>query len=313
MKKLPCPICTHSKGRRDCLLHNGKLICSRCCAELRNSDTCGECPHFSDSEKHAVNKMKNGGSPHILIEINPEVEQKINNALTVLENGNHSKAERLLKDILLEHPNNHLAHYGMGCTHALKEEVNQAIDYFKTCVEIYPYFTEAWHNLGTAYKKSYKLIPAILCAQKVVKYCDPKEREYAPNKEFLRLMTESAAEEGLTLDQYIKNGYTFDDAYSAMEQGDLQSAKEGFLKVLSYNNSHVQANGNLGLCFALSGEKALALEYLDKALELDPDYEVAHNNRISIAKMKEGEKLQIPMASVNYYPDKLEQQKNPNT
>ncbi len=74
----------------------------------------------------------------------------------------------------------------------------------------------------------------------------------------------------------------------------------------------MQANGNLGLCYALSGEKALALEYLDKALELDPDYEIARNNRIAIAKMKEGEKLQIPMASVNYYPDKLEQQKKLN-
>lgn len=256
--------------------------------------------------------MKNGGTPHFLIEIDPEVAQKIDEALIVLENGNHAEAERLLTDILLKHPNNHLAHYGVGCVHAQKEEVDQAIDHFKTSVEIYPYFTEAWHNLGTAYKKSLKLIPAILCAQKVVEYCDSGEREYASNKEFLRIMTEAAAEDGLTLDQYIKNGFTFDYAFDAMEQGDLQSAKEGFLKVLSYNNSHVQANGNLGLCFALSGEKALALEYLDKALELDPDYEIARDNRIPIAKMKEGDKLKIPMGSVNYYSDKLEQQKNLN-
>jgi tetratricopeptide (TPR) repeat protein len=311
MKKTPCPICTRTKGRRDCLLHNGALICSRCCAELRCSETCSKCPHFSEAEKHTVEKIKKSGSPHFLIEINPEVEQEIDNALIVLENGNHAKAERLLTDILLEHPINHLAHYGMGCVHAMKEEVDQAIDHFKTSVEIYPYFTEAWHNLGTAYKKSLKLNHALICAQKVLQYCNPTDREYASNKEFLHWMTESAAEDGLTLDQYIKNGFIFDDAFEAMEQADLQSAKEGFLKVLSYTKSHVQANGNLGLCYALSGEKALALEYLDKALELDPDYEIARNNRIPVAKMKEGEKLQTPMGSINYYPDKLEQQ-NPN-
>lgn len=250
--------------------------------------------------------MKSGGSSRFLTEINPELEQAIDNALIILENGNHAKAERLLTDILAQHPNNHLAHYGMGCFHALKEEVDQAIEHFKTSVEICPYFTEAWHNLGTAYKKSLKLIPAILCAQKVVEYSDPTDREYSPNKEFLHFMKESAAEEGLTLDQYIENGNTFDNAFEAIEQGDLQRAKDGFLKVLSSSKSHVQANGNLGLCYALSGEKALALEYFDKALELDPNYQVASNNRIAIEKMKEGEKLQIPMASVNYYADQLE-------
>lgn len=36
--------------------------------------------------------------------------------------------------------------------------------------------------------------------------------------------------------------------------------------------------GNLGLCYALTGNKEKGIEYLKKALEINPDYEMARNN-----------------------------------
>jgi hypothetical protein len=38
-------------------------------------------------------------------------------------------------------------------------------------------------------------------------------------------------------------------------------------------------------------------------LELDPEYEIAAVNRIGIEKMREGERLEGKMGSVDYYQD----------
>ncbi len=51
------------------------------------------------------------------------------------------------------------------------------------------------------------------------------------------------------------------------------------------------------------GEKEKALECLDKSLELDPEYEVAAVNKVTIEKMEDGERLEGKIGSVNYYRD----------
>jgi tetratricopeptide (TPR) repeat protein len=76
-----------------------------------------------------------------------------------------------------------------------------------------------------------------------------------------------------------------------------------FRRVLSTDPKHVQSWGNLGLAYAGIGERGKALECLDKALELDPEYEIAAVNRIGIEKMREGERLEGKIDSVDYYRD----------
>jgi hypothetical protein len=51
------------------------------------------------------------------------------------------------------------------------------------------------------------------------------------------------------------------------------------------------------------GEKGKVLECLDKALQLDPEYEIAAVNRLGIERMREGERLEGKMGSVDYYRD----------
>jgi tetratricopeptide (TPR) repeat protein len=76
-----------------------------------------------------------------------------------------------------------------------------------------------------------------------------------------------------------------------------------FRRVLSTDPKHVQSWGNLGLAYASIGERGKALECLDKALEFDPEYEIAAVNRIGVEKMREGERLESKMDSVDYYRD----------
>ena len=84
-----------------------------------------------------------------------------------------------------------------------------------------------------------------------------------------------------------------------------------FDRVLAQNPDHVQSHGNVALAYAGLGQKALALEHLDKALALDPTYGPAILNRKAIEAMKEGEP-QGPLAVVEteYYRERLKAEKS---
>jgi tetratricopeptide (TPR) repeat protein len=90
------------------------------------------------------------------------------------------------------------------------------------------------------------------------------------------------------LDAYLENQLVFDQAFQDLTNKNSQRALEGFQKVLDQNPNHVQSYGNLGLAYAQLGQKALALECLDKALALDPGYEPARFNRLNVVQMQEG-------------------------
>ncbi len=106
-----------------------------------------------------------------------------------------------------------------------------------------------------------------------------------------------------SLDTYLNNSDTFNKAFAALQNREFISAISLFKRVLATDPKHVQSWGNLGLAYAGVGEKGKALECLDRALELDPEYEVAVVNRIAIEKLSEGECLEGKIDSVNYYRD----------
>ncbi len=85
---------------------------------------------------------------------------------------------------------------------------------------------------------------------------------------------------------------------SALEKRDFISAINLYRRVLETDPKHVQSWGNLGLAYAGIGERGKALECLDKALELNPEYEIAPVNQL-----KDGERFEGNIESVDYYRD----------
>ena len=56
MKK-KCPICLKGKSRRVCMIKEDQMICSKCCAEIRNNDCVG-CEHYkTPQETRKYNKI----------------------------------------------------------------------------------------------------------------------------------------------------------------------------------------------------------------------------------------------------------------
>jgi tetratricopeptide (TPR) repeat protein len=65
----------------------------------------------------------------------------------------------------------------------------------------------------------------------------------------------------------------------------------------------VQSLGNLALCHAFLGDKQKALETLDKALAIDPEYLPARQNKAIILALPEGESRPQGGIKTIGYPD----------
>lgn len=306
-----CSICLKDKARRECKLKEDAKICSRCCAETRIPD-CGGCLHYVQSEKYAVEKIKNAGPKGFIARIDPEVDEAVGEALELVEKGKIAKAEKLIKDLLNKHPDIYTVQYAMGTVQAMKGDFADSIIYFDKSVEIFPYCLEAWLNRGMSYIRMADIGNAVKSLQKVIEFGNKDEELVITARERLRDLEDVAYKgSGLTLSDYVKSSDEFAQAFSAMNARNYDKAIKGFNKVLSFDKNHVQSHGNLGLCYAYLGEKSKALAAFDRALALDPAYEPAIGNKKILLSLKEGEKMEdIQFASIEYYRETFYNKKN---
>jgi tetratricopeptide (TPR) repeat protein len=237
--------------------------------------------------------------------LDPEIEDQVDQALSVMEKGDTVAAESRLKGLLRDNPDLYITHFGMGTLHAFKNELDQAQACFSRALEIFPYFALAWYNLGVVYKE--KLLPGqmALAFRNTVKYGSPEEDFVKEARRFVRSFEQQLREtEGLTLDDYVLGEKRFGEAFDEMKNGHYEEALAGFRETLELHPSHEQSYGNMGLCYAALGQKQKALESFDRALEIAPDYEPASINKAMVERLGEGEKLpRKGVREVQYYKD----------
>lgn len=251
-------------------------------------------------------KRKKIKPQNFLMRIDQEVDQEVDQALEMAERGKISPAEKIISQLLKENPDIYTVQYAMGVICAMKGQFAEAIAYFDKAIAIFPYCVEAWFNKGASHQKNKELDEMIRAFQKVVELGDPKEDFVSQARAIIKDIEVHLFEsKGLTLDGYLKGWKKFQEAFAAMEKGQLEIALSGFQAVLAIDPKHTQSYGNMGICYARLGHKQKALTSLDKALELDSNYEPALLNREVVSLLKEGEKLEdkSKYESVEYYKD----------
>ena len=219
------------------------------------------------------------------------------------ESGHLSTGEKQMAELLRKYPNYHTVLYGMGVCHALQDKFEDAIGFFKRAVAIFPYLTEAHFNMAMAHLQLGDIGGVVRAFKEVIRVGRDEELVSEAKRRLADLERGSVELTGLSLDTFLNNSETYSKAFAALENREFMPAINLFKRVLETDPKHVQSWGNLGLAYAAIGEKDKALECLDKALELDPEYEIAAVNRIGIEKMREGERLEGNIDSVNYYRD----------
>jgi len=301
--KVKCQECGSAKAKRTCKIKNGIPICPSCCAKLR-SRVCDDCSHYEASVRYQMEKpTKEQKERDFITLIDPDIDEECDKALSLVEYGQITQAEKLMSELLKKYPDYHTVQYGMGVCYVFQEKLEEGIRFFKKAVDIFPYFTEAHFNMAMAYSRLGEVGETVKAFKEVIRVGGDKElvSEAKNRVEDLERMVEK--HHGFDLDTYLRNNGTFNKAFAALQETEFDLAVDLFTKVLSVDPKNVQSWGNLGLAYAGVGQRAKALECLDKALELDPKYELAIANRMFVEKMVEGECLKGKIESVNYYRD----------
>ena len=296
---MKCVLCHERKGKRDCKLMSGQFICPSCCAATRRTE-CAGCSYYEASlayqrEKQMRNKV-------FITEIIPDVDDRCDEALVLIEKGDIGRGQALLEDLRREHPNYHMVLYGIGVCHGMRGQMDEAIACFERAVEIYPAFAHAQYNLGESYRKKLDLENAVRGFEAAIA-ADGSDGEAGQlARKRLDELEATVKTSGVDLSTYLRNRRIFDRGFVALQDRRFEAAIDLFAQVLATQNDHVQSYGNMGLAYARIGNRQKALECLNKALELDPGYEPALINRLVVERLKDGEALpDFDQRELNYY------------
>ena len=296
---MKCALCHERKGKRGCKLISARFVCPSCCASTRRAE-CDDCGYYQASE--AYQREKQVRTTTFITEIIPDLDDQCDEALALLERGNIAQGQANLEDLRRQHPNYHTVLYGIGVCHGMQGQMDEAISCLERAVEIFPAFAHAHYNLGSSYRQKFDVENAVKSYEAAIA-ADGSEGEVGRlARERLDEIEAIVEKGGVSLSTYIRNGRIFDRGFLALQEGRFQAAIDLFAQVLATQNDHVQSYGNMGLAYAILGNRQKALECLDKAIELDPGYEPAIVNRLSVQRLKDGEALpDFDPRELNYY------------
>jgi tetratricopeptide (TPR) repeat protein len=303
MAKERCQLCGQSKAKRTCKIKRQIGICPVCCSKIR-SDECVGCTYYEASIRyHSEKSERPAKEKPFIAPIYPEVDEECDRILSLVESGHLSGGENLMRELYKKYPNYHTVLYGMGVCHVLQDKFEEAIEFFKRAVAIFPYLTEAHFNMAMAYMKLADIGGVVGALREVIRVGSNEDLISEARRRLADLEKMAMELKGFNLDTYVNNSRIYSKAFAALQNQEFMLAINLFKRVLETDSKHVQSWGNLGLAYAGIGERDKALECLDKALELDPGYEIAVVNRISIERMRDGERLEGRIDSVDYYRD----------
>ena len=296
---MKCALCHDRKGKRGCKLVSAQFVCPSCCASIRR-DECEGCGYYQASEVYQREKQVRKKT--FITELIPDVDDQCDEALTLVDKGHIARGQAILEDLRRQYPDYHTVLYGIGVCHGIKGETDEAISCLERAVEIFPDFAHAHYNLGSLYTKKLDLENAVKAYEAAIA-ADGSDGEIGClARQRLDALEAIAKTSGVSLSTHIRNAKIFDRGFLALQEKRFQAAIDLFAQVLATQKDHVQCYGNMGLAYAILGNRRKALECLDKAIELDPEYEPAIVNRLAIASLKEGEALpDFDARELSYY------------
>jgi Tfp pilus assembly protein PilF len=213
-------------------------------------------------------------------------------------------ARNEIEDMLERYPERWEPLYLKGTCLAMQGKPEQAIPLLNQAIAAEP-SAQAYLNLATAHQALFHHEQWITCLRKVVDL-DGETGQYghlakAHIDEFAASILKS---DGISLDQHFAVGRIYDEAFKNLTAGHFDEAIRGFSEVLEALPCHVQSYGNLGLAHAGLGARDRAISCLEKAIELDPDYQPAIVNR-RILMDAPNERLAVQsMREIDFYGDR---------
>jgi tetratricopeptide (TPR) repeat protein len=186
----------------------------------------------------------------------------------------------------------------------MRGKPDQAIPLLNQAIAAEP-SAEAYLNLATAHQSLFHMEEWITCLRKVVELDGETGSLGRVAKVHIDEFAVSIRKtDGISLDQHFAVGRIYDQAFKDLVTGRFDKAIHGFSEVLKVLPHHVQSYGNLGLAYAGQGDRDRAIACLDKAIELDAEYQPAIDNR-RILVVAPDERLAVQsIREIDFYGDR---------
>jgi len=265
-------------------------------------------PH--DDARKIMNKLapfvKEEGAHYIAADESDETEfdEWCDEVSCLMEDKHFRDARNEIEEMLERYPERWEPLYLKGTCLAMEGKPDQAIPLLNQAIATEP-SPEAYLNLATAHQALFHLEEWVTCLRKVVDL-DGETGQYGHVAkmhidEFAASIRKS---DGISLDQHFAVGRIYDQAFKNLTTGHFDEAIRGFLEVLKALPNHVQTYGNLGLAYAGQGERDRAIACLDKAIELDADYQPAIDNRRILLDAPDEWLAVQSMREIDFYGDR---------
>ncbi len=266
---------------------------------------CGSRKKYKKCCLHNIPKLPSFES-NFIAPLYPELDEEFDQSFSYLEDGDIANAKEIANRLMDSYSDSHIVHFVLGVCLLQEKLLEEAVASFERSVQIYPYFSEGYYNLGSLYLQTARTHKSVDCFRKIIQI-EGKNSELGEKAQqeldwIERLIN---LQYKTSLHRYLEREKLFDAAFECLMSKKYKMSIELFHKVLEQEPDNVQSHGNLGLAYAQIGDKKTALEHLDKALSLDPTYELARVNRSIIAQLEEGEALEAETDSISYYLERI--------
>jgi tetratricopeptide (TPR) repeat protein len=233
------------------------------------------------------------------------LEEWCDSVTGLLEEKRLGEARGEIEEMIEEFPDYAEPHYFMGTCLAMEGKAAEAIVFLNRALSIEP-SAEAYFNLANVHKALFQIAECVDCLKKAIardgKKGDLGRQAKAALDEIASTVRKTS---GLTMDRFLENKARFDRAFACLKAGRFEDAIQGFHHVLSVQPSHVQSHGNLGLAYAGLGNHEKAIAHLERAIELDPDYQPAIENLNVVRTAQPGERVRAAsFLETDFYAEK---------
>lgn len=248
-----------------------------------------------------------------VVSTSSEIFEACDAALMKIESGDIQGGEIEAERLYDLYPYDYMVNYLQGVCSISRESYQDAIYFFVNAIAINPKFCEGYYNLANAFLHEHQMPESITCFRKIIEIQGENGELGKLAKQRIDSISGMLQKiSGITMENYLNQHKLFEKAHEALKQKRYEKAISSFKQVLILEPKHVQSYGNIALAYSALGEQKIALQYVEKALLLDPTYEPAKQNKEVILKLKEGERNSFSMLETEYYKEKfMSQRKTP--
>jgi|SRR5579871_3169690 len=212
----------------------------------------------------------------------PDEDQR-RRGLDLLEAGRPAQARRLLERAVAADPADGEALSFLGICCLELDDADAALGYLERAAAVEPEEPLHQWNLAAAAKSADQLCRCYVALMRYLQLPDDLEEARARRREARGFVREyertiTRAHPGVPLGDVVAGEQLFRRAFTAFESGRLDEAIAGFQRVLALVPRHYPSWGNLGAAHFALGRLDEARDCLNRALELNPEYEVAREN-----------------------------------